>query len=102
VEDFKLVEHTYSDFDGDKENRVSTSRYLMSLGSTMSWRSHKQYITTYSTTEAKYVVVAEVTKKIVWLKKTLEGLQEKQVSATPLLIDNTYAIKLAKNLRFHD
>jgi hypothetical protein len=45
VEDFILVGHKNSDFDGDKENGVSTSRYLMSLGSTtISWRSHKQSI----------------------------------------------------------
>jgi hypothetical protein len=48
------------------------------------------------------VVVAEATKDIVWLKKTLEYLQEKQVNSTPLLVENTYAIKLAKNPRFHD
>jgi hypothetical protein len=42
VEEFKLVGHTNSNFDGDKENRVSTSGYLMSLGSTaISWRSRK-------------------------------------------------------------
>jgi hypothetical protein len=103
VEDFKLVGHTDSDFDGDKENGVSTSGYLMSLGSTtISWRSHKQFVPTDSTTEVEYVVVAEATKEIVWLRKILEDLQEKQVNATPLLIDNTSAIKLAKNPRFHD
>jgi hypothetical protein len=42
VEDFRLVGHIDSDFDRDKENGVSTSRYLTSLGSAaISWRSHK-------------------------------------------------------------
>ena len=45
---------------------------------------------------------AEATKEIVWLRKILEDLQEKQENSTPLLINNTYAIKLAKNPRFHD
>jgi hypothetical protein len=31
-----------------------------------------------------------------------EYLQDKQVNYTPLLVDNTSAIKLAKNSRFHD
>jgi hypothetical protein len=48
------------------------------------------------------VAVAEATKEIVWLRKILEYLQEKQVNSTPLLVDNTFAIKLAKNPRFHD
>jgi hypothetical protein len=48
------------------------------------------------------VAVAEATKEIVWLRKILEDLQEKQVNSTPLLVDNTSAIKLAKNPKFHD
>eukprot|EP00253_Pinus_taeda_P036220 PITA_36220 len=57
---------------------------------------------TYSTTEAEYVATAEATKEIVWLGKILEDLQVKQVQSTPLMIDNTSGIKLAKNPKFHD
>jgi len=75
----------------------------MSLGSrVVSWRSRKQSVLANSTTEAKYVAVAEATKEIVWLRKILEDLQVKQVHSTPLMIDNTFAIKLAKNPKFHD
>eukprot|EP00253_Pinus_taeda_P035931 PITA_35931 len=35
------------------------------------------------------------------LRKILEDLQVKQVQSTPLMIDNTSAIKLAKNPKFH-
>jgi hypothetical protein len=35
VDDFNLIEYSDSDFVGDKENGVSTSGYLMSLGSTI-------------------------------------------------------------------
>ena len=43
VKDFNLIAYSDSDFDGDKENGVSTSGYLMSLGlAIVSWRSHKQ------------------------------------------------------------
>ena len=34
--------------------------------------------------------------------KILEDLQVNQVQLTPLMIDNTSAIKLAKNPKFHD
>jgi hypothetical protein len=47
------------------------------------------------------VAVVEVTKEIVWLRKILEYLQEKQVNYTPLLVDNTFAIKLSKKPIFH-
>eukprot|EP00253_Pinus_taeda_P016950 PITA_16950 len=90
-------------FDGDKETGVPTSGYAMSLGSVVvSWRSRKQSVPENSTTEAEYVVVAKATKEIVWLRKILEYLQVKQVQSTPLMIENTSAIKLAKNPKFHD
>jgi hypothetical protein len=74
VEDFRRVGHTDLDFDGDKENGVSTSRYLMSLGSsTISWRSCKHFVPVDSIVEAEYMVVAEATREIVWLRKILEN-----------------------------
>jgi hypothetical protein len=103
VDDFNLIGYFDSDFVGDKENGVSTSGYLMSLGSTIvSWRARKQLVPVDSTTEAEYVAVVEATKEIVWLRNILEDLQDKQVNSSPLLVDNTSAIKLAKNPRFQD
>jgi hypothetical protein len=103
VDDLNLIRYFDLDFVGDKETGVSTSSYLMSLGATIvSWRSHKQSVPPDSTTKAEYVVAAKVMKEIVWLRKILEYFQEKQVNYTPLLVDNTYAIKLAKNPKFHD
>ena len=52
VDDF--IGYLDSDFDGDKEIGVSTSGYIISLGSAaVSWRSRKQSVPTYSTTEAE-------------------------------------------------
>eukprot|EP00253_Pinus_taeda_P005716 PITA_05716 len=103
VGDFSLIGYSDSDLDGDKETRVSILGYAMSLGSgAVSWRSRKQSVPADSTTEVEYVVAAEATKEIVWLRKILEDLQVKQVQSTPLMIDNTSAIKLAKNPKFHD
>ena len=51
VGDFSLIGYSDSDFDEDKETRVSTSGYAMSLGSrAVSYRSHKQLVPAYSTT----------------------------------------------------
>jgi len=75
----------------------------MSLGSiTISWRSHKQSIPVDSTTEAEYVAATQATQEIIWLRKILEDLQEKQKASTSLLTDNSSAIQLAKNPKFHD
>eukprot|EP00253_Pinus_taeda_P033219 PITA_33219 len=103
VDDFSLIGYSDSNFDGDKETGVSTSGYDMSLGSgAVSWRSCKQSVPADSTTEAEYVAAAEATKEIVSLRKILEDLQVKQVQSTPLMIDNTSAINLTKNPKFHD
>eukprot|EP00253_Pinus_taeda_P030888 PITA_30888 len=103
VDDFSLIRYFDSYFDGDKETGVSTSGYAMSLGSgAVSWRSCKQSVLGDSITEAEYMAAAEATKEIVCLKKILEDLQVKQVQSTPLMIENTSAIKLAKNPKFHD
>jgi hypothetical protein len=59
VDDFNLIGYFDLDFVGDKKNGLSTSSYLMSLGSiVVSWGSHKQSVPTYSTTDPEYVVVA--------------------------------------------
>jgi hypothetical protein len=103
VLDFHLIGFSNSNFVGDKEHGVSTLGYLMSLGSTsITWRSLKQIVPVDSTIEAEYVATSQVTKEIIWLRKILEDLQEKQMTSTPLLVDNTSAIQLAKNLKFHD
>jgi len=42
VGDFNFIGYSDSEFDGDKETRVSTSGYAMILGlGAVSWRSHK-------------------------------------------------------------
>ena len=62
---------------------------ILGLGA-VSWRSRKQSVPADSTTEAEYVATAEAMKEIT------------QVHSTPLLIENTFTIKLAKNPKFHD
>eukprot|EP00253_Pinus_taeda_P014238 PITA_14238 len=85
------------------EGHWSAAKGVLSIGSgAISWRSRKQSVLADSTTEAEYVAAGEATKEIVWLRKILEDLQVKQVQLTPLMIDNTLAIKLAKNPKFHD
>eukprot|EP00253_Pinus_taeda_P018651 PITA_18651 len=77
--------------------------YAIGLGlGAVSWGSRKQSVLADSTTKAEYVAAAKATKEIVWLRKILEDLQVKQVQSTPLMIDNTFVIKLAKNPKFHD
>lgn len=68
MDDFNLVGYSDSDFDGDKENIVST------LGYAVYWRSHKQSVIAELATEVEPVIVTKATKKIVWFMKVLEDL----------------------------
>lgn len=75
VTNFHLTGYSNFDFDGDNENGVYASSYLMSLGSTtISWRSHKQYVPTDSIIKAEYVATTQATKEIIWLHKIIEDL----------------------------
>ena len=66
MKDFNLIGYSDSDFDGDKENGVSTSSYLMSLGlAAVYWRSRKQSVPIDSTTKVEYVATSEAAKEIV-------------------------------------
>eukprot|EP00253_Pinus_taeda_P030552 PITA_30552 len=103
VVDFHITIYSYSDFDEDKKNEVSTSCYLMRLGlESISWRSHKQYVLVDSTTEAKYVATTQDIRENIWLHKILKDLQEKKKSSSLILIDSRFTIQLAKNPKFHD
>ena len=110
VEDFKLVGHTDSNFDGDKENEVSISRYLDVYFKI----PHKSYTNNYllETTQTicfskfhyrdRICVYDRGNKGVLSLGKILDDSHKKQVNAPPFLIDNTFTIKLAKNPKFHN
>ena len=103
VSDFHLTGYSDSNFDGDKEHGISTSGYLMNLGSApITCISQKQSVPTDSTIEAEYVAALQATKEIIWLHKILEYLHKKQMTSTPLFVDNTSVIQLAENPKFHD
>eukprot|EP00253_Pinus_taeda_P006525 PITA_06525 len=76
-------------------------RICYDLGIRVLWRScNNQFPTDHNRSRIMWHAT-EATKEIVWLRKILEDLQVKQVQSTPLMIDNTSTIKLAKNPEFH-
>jgi len=72
VDGFNLIRYYDLEFLGHKENGVSSSCYLMSLGSiTISWRAHKQLFPSYSTMEEEYVEIVEVKRRLCGSRKYL-------------------------------
>ncbi|KAI5350573.1 hypothetical protein L3X38_003464 [Prunus dulcis] len=71
------------------------------LSGVFSWASVKQHSVALSTAEAEYVSASETTTHAIWLRFVLEDFGELQAEATPLMVDNTFAIAMTRNPIFH-
>ena len=67
-----LMGYTDSNMAGDINSRKSTSGYLIKFaGEAVAWQSRLQRCVALSTTEAKFIVITEACKDLLWLKKFL-------------------------------
>ena len=86
-----------SDYAGDLDDRRSTTRYVFTFGGGPTcWKSIIQSLVAMSTIEAKYMVVAETSKEVVWLARLVKELGIKQ-GGVQLHSDSHSVIDLAKN-----
>jgi hypothetical protein len=99
--DFLQIEG-YSDSNYAGEERKSTSGYIFTLaGGTISWKSSKQTVTTFSTMYAEFVACYEATGQVNWLKKFIPGLKVIDNINVPLRLyrDNNPAVQYTHNNR---
>ena len=85
------------------KSSTSTSHSMLT-SSPVTWTSHKQLWIAQSTTEAKYVALADATKQGVWLHHLLYSLGKGELycnTGTPMLEDNKGALDLVDNPAFH-
>ncbi|XP_049410511.1 secreted RxLR effector protein 161-like [Solanum stenotomum] len=93
-----LVGFTDGDYEGDKDDRKSTSGYVFMLRAmVVSWSSKKQTIVTLSSTKAEFVAATACVCQAIWLRRILEELQFKIGRANIVCCDNTSPIRLSKN-----
>ena len=72
------------------------------LGSgAVSWSSKKQPVVTLSTTEAEFIAVASGACQVVWLRRILKSLNQKQNGPILVYCDNVSTIKLSRNPVMH-
>ncbi|XP_049804425.1 uncharacterized protein LOC126247256 [Schistocerca nitens] len=90
--------HAYCDADcaGDVETRRSTTSMLLKLSV-----STKQGVVALSITEAEYFAASQTVGEIVWVKSLLNDLALFSKIKTTLNIHNLSAVKLIRNLEFH-
>jgi hypothetical protein len=80
------------------DSRKSVSGYTILMnGASVMWRSHLQTIIALSSTEAEYVSAAEATKEIITIRRFLSELGYAPQLPTPILVDNTACVQLAKD-----
>src|SRR3989337_2330586 len=104
--DKELVVNGYIDasFDTDPDDSKSQTGYIFILnGGAVSWCSSKQSVMAGSTCEAEYIAALEVANEGVWMKEFISDLGVIPSASGPMKIfcDNTGAIALAKESRFH-
>ena len=92
-----------TDHAGCLDTRRSTTGWIFILaGGPVSWSAKRQSTVADSTCEAEYVACSESVKEAIWLKGFINDLGVmKPIVSVPIHIDNTSAMKLAKNPEMH-
>jgi len=68
---------------GDHDGGRSTIGYIFTIGGTiMSWILKLQQVVALSTTKLEYVVVTNVSKGLIWLKRLIKELGKEKEDAT--------------------
>ena len=99
----ELTGYSDSDWAGDLDTRRSTSGYMFKIGgATISWCSKRQLTVARSSTEAEYVALSAAAQECIWLRRLLTDFMLGDDKPTTLYEDNTGALELSKNPKFHN
>ena len=104
--DEELIVKGYVDtsFNTDLDDSKSQTGYIFILnGGAVSWRSSKQSVVAGSTCEAEYIAASEAAHEGVWVKEFISdlGVIPSALGQMTIFCDNTGAIALGKESRFH-
>ena len=100
--DVELTGYSDSDWAGNPDDIKSTSGYAFNIGTgVMSWSNKKQLTVSLSSTKAEYKALCNATCEVVWLRRILEDIGNKQMKPIVLKCDNQSSIKLAHNSIYH-
>ena len=98
----KCIGYTDADWEGDQDDRKSTSGYIFLLcGGAISWKSQKQKCVALSTAEAEYIAMSTATQEAIWLRQLIAEISNSSKSPTLMFEDNQSAIAMARNPQFH-
>ena len=95
---WQLEAFSNSDFENDKETRISVYGYVIYFcGVPVAWKSKSMRSVVLSTTEAEYVAISEVVKEIKFIHQLLESMDVNVPLPIKVRVDNIGAIWLVNN-----
>jgi hypothetical protein len=95
---WNILAYSDSDFAGDKDNRKSTTGYIIFvLGSAISWKSKSQPCVTLSSTETEYVALNETVQAVKFIFQLLEKMGNEAEKPAKVFFDNVGSIFLSQN-----
>ena len=96
-EDKGLVAYTNSDWAADKIWGRSITGYFFKLANgIISWRFHDQTTIALSSIKAKYMVISDCSRQVIWIKTLIKELRIK-IRSIPIYGDNQSSIFIANN-----
>jgi len=103
-ENLQLMGYADADWEGDLDERKSTSGYVFLLSNgAISWSSKKQSCISLSTMEAEFVAFSAAVQEAVWLKRFLNhlGFGENETNSVLVYSDSQAAIAYTKDPKYH-
>ncbi|KAM1666313.1 hypothetical protein ACFX1X_045967 [Malus domestica] len=98
----RLYAFSDADWAGDRDDRKSTTGYVIYLGGNLiSWSSRKQRSVARSSTEAEYRAIASTTVELAWLQSLLHELGVSSMDKPTISCDNIGATFYSVNPVLH-
>ncbi|XP_055601451.1 uncharacterized protein LOC129750515 [Uranotaenia lowii] len=99
----KLEAYSNADWASDAASRKSNTGYMFLLsGGPICWASKRQTCVALSSTEAKYVALAECCQELVWIKRLLRDFNIHIHQPTRIFGDNQACIKQLQSTRINN
>lgn len=98
VETNELVAYSDADWAGDPQTRKSMSGAVTFFaGGIVSWISRRQDCVSLSSMEAEFIALGETCQEVLWMRRLLNDLGEKQAGATVVHEDNQGCLAFAQS-----